>query len=137
MNQPRVHRCPPHPEPPLPPSSPSHPSGLSQGTSFECPASCIKLVLVICKTHMRIYMFQCYSLRSSHPRPLPQSPKVCSLHLCLFCCLAHRIVRYCLSKFHIYALIYCIGVSLSDSLHSIIGSSFIHLIRTDSNVFFL
>ena len=34
-------------------------------------------------------------------------------------------------------LIYCIGVFLSDLLHCIIGSSFIHLIRTDSNVFFL
>ena len=34
-------------------------------------------------------------------------------------------------------LVYCIGVFLSGLLHSIIGSSFIHLIRTDSNVFFL
>ena len=33
-------------------------------------------------------------------------------------------------------LIYCIGVSLSDLLHSIIGSGFLHLIRTDSNAFF-
>ena len=41
-----------------------------------------------------------------------------------------------LSKFHIYALVYCIGVFLSGLL-CIIGSSFIHLIRTDSNVFFL
>ena len=30
---------------------------------------------------------------------------------------------------------YSIYLSLSDSLHSIIGSRFIHLIRTDSNVF--
>ena len=45
--------------------------------------------------------------------------------------------RYHLSKFHIYALVYCIGVFLSGLLHSIIGSSFIHLIRTDSNVYFL
>ena len=37
-------------------------------------------------------MFQCYSLRSSHPRLLPQSPKVCSLHLCLFSCLAYRVI---------------------------------------------
>ena len=44
---------------------------------------------------------------------------------------------YRLSKFHIYALVYCIGVFLSGLLHSIISSSFIHLIRTDSNVFFL
>ena len=35
-----------------------------------------------------------------------------------------------------YALIYCIGVFLSDLL-CIIGSSFIYLIRTDSNAFFL
>ena len=39
-----------------------------------------------------IYMFQCYSLKSSHPHLLPQSPKVCSLHLCLFCCLAYRVI---------------------------------------------
>ena len=28
----------------------------------------------------------------SHPRPLPQSPKDCSVHLCLFCCLAYRVI---------------------------------------------
>ena len=43
-------------------------------------------------SHMVIYMFQCYSLNSSHPRLLPQSPKVCSLHLCLFCCLTCRAI---------------------------------------------
>ena len=43
-------------------------------------------------SHTVIYMFQCYSLISSHPRLLLHSPKVCSLHLCLFCCLAYRIV---------------------------------------------
>ena len=42
-------------------------------------------------SHMVIYIFQCYSLKSSHPHLLPQSPKVCSLHLCLFCCLAYRV----------------------------------------------
>ena len=31
--------------------------------------------------HMVIYMFQCYSLKSSHPLLFPLSPKVCSLHL--------------------------------------------------------
>ena len=46
--------------------------------------------------------------------------------------------HYHLSKFHIYALVYCI-VCFSFWLTSlcIIGSSFIHLIRTDSNVFLL
>ena len=42
--------------------------------------------------HMVIYMFQCYSLISSHPRLLPYRPKVFSLYLCLFCCLAYRVV---------------------------------------------
>ena len=35
---------------PFPPSSRPYPSGLSQSTSFGCPASCIKLALVICFT---------------------------------------------------------------------------------------
>ena len=43
-------------------------------------------------SHMIIYMFQCYSLKSSHPRLLPLSPKDCSIHLCLFCCLAYRVI---------------------------------------------
>ena len=43
-------------------------------------------------SHMTIYMFQCHSPISSHPRPLLQSPKDCSIHLCLFCCLAYRVI---------------------------------------------
>ena len=43
-------------------------------------------------SHMIIYRFQCCSLKSSDPRLLPQSPKVCSLHLCLFCCLTYRAI---------------------------------------------
>ena len=42
-------------------------------------------------SHMIICMFQCYSLKSSHPCLLPQSPKVC-LHSCLFCCLTFRVI---------------------------------------------
>ena len=42
--------------------------------------------------YMVIYIFQCYTLKSSHPHLLPQSPKVCSLHVCLFCCLAYWII---------------------------------------------
>ena len=30
---------------------------------------------------MILYMFQCHSPKSSHPRPLPQSSKDCSIHL--------------------------------------------------------
>ena len=38
--------------------------------------------------HMVIYMFRGYSLNSL----LPHSPKVCALHMCLFCWLAYRII---------------------------------------------
>ena len=43
-------------------------------------------------SHMIIYMFQCPFPKSSHPRPLPQSPKDCSIHVCLFCCLTYRVI---------------------------------------------
>ena len=36
-------------------------------------------------SYMIVHMFQCHSPKSSHPLPLPQSPKVCSIHLYLFC----------------------------------------------------
>ena len=39
-----------------------------------------------------LYMFQCHSPKSSHPLLLPQSPKDYSIHLCLFCCLAYRVI---------------------------------------------
>ena len=38
-------------------------------------------------SYMIVYMFQCHSPKSSQPLSLPQSPKVRSIHLCLFCCL--------------------------------------------------
>ena len=41
-------------------------------------------------SYMIVYMFQCHSPKSTHP--LPQSPKVHSTHLCLFCCLAYRVM---------------------------------------------
>ena len=42
--------------------------------------------------YMIIYMFQCHSPKSSQPLPLPLSPEVCYTHLCLFCCLAYRVI---------------------------------------------
>ena len=57
-------------------------------------------------SRMITYMFKCYSLKSSHPCLLPQSPKVCSLPLCLFCCLAYGvIVIIFLSSFYLFASI--------------------------------
>ena len=43
-------------------------------------------------SYMILYMFQCHSPKSSHPLPLPQSPKDCSIHQCLFCCLVYRVI---------------------------------------------
>ena len=83
--------CVPHPDPsshlpphPIPQGHPSAPalSTLSHASNLDWRSI----------SHMIIYMFQCYSLKSSHPHLLPQSLKVCSLHLCLFCCLAYRVI---------------------------------------------
>ena len=37
-------------------------------------------------------MFRWCSLETSHTRLLPQSLKVCSIHLCLFFCFAYRVI---------------------------------------------
>ena len=91
-------------------------------------------------SHMKIYMLQCYSLKSSHPHLLPQSPKVCSLHLCLFCCLTHRvIITVFLNSIYRYIcfniLYWCFPFWLISLC--IIGSSFTHLIRIGSNSYTL
>ena len=81
-------------------------------------------------------MFQCYSLKSSHPCLLQTEPKslfFISVSLLLSCIQGHH---YCLSKFHIQVSIYCIIFFLLTTSLCIIGSSFIYLIRTDSNAFF-
>ena len=41
-----------------------------------------------------IRYYTCFNaiLPNHPPLPLPQSPKDCSIHLCLFCCLAYRVV---------------------------------------------
>ena len=81
----------PHPEPP--PLLPPHPipQGLPSVPALNTltHASNVDWRSV---SYTVIYMFQCYSLRSSHVCLLPQSPKVCSLHLCLFHCLAYRVI---------------------------------------------
>ena len=87
--------------------------------------------------HMIIYMFQCYSLKSSHPCLLPQSPKVCSLHLCLFFCFPYRvIITVFLNSIYMCSYTILVFFFWLTSL-CITGSSFIHLIRTDSKAFFL
>ena len=90
MDQPRVYMW-PHPEPlshlPPHPIPLGCPSALALSALFR--ASNLDWSSV---SHMIIYMFQCYSLKSSHPRRLPQSPNVCSLDLRLLCCLPYSVV---------------------------------------------
>ena len=56
---------PPHPIPLGHPSAPAL-STLSHASNLDWWST----------SHMGIYMFQCHSPKSSHPLPLPQSPKV-------------------------------------------------------------
>ena len=70
--------CVPHPEPPsyLPAHTIplGHPSAPAPSTLYH--ASNLDWWFV---SHVIIYMFQCHCPISSHPRPLPQSPKDCSI----------------------------------------------------------
>ena len=121
---------------PLPPPSPSHPSGSSQCICPEHPVSCIKPGLAICFTYGNIHVSTLF-FQIIPPLPSPTGSKILfftSVSLLLSRRLGHR---YHLSKFNIYELIYCIGVFLWLISLCIVGPSFIHLIRTNSNAFFL
>ena len=81
----------PHPEPSslLPPHTIPLGRPGAPAPSIQYRASNLDWWLV---SYMILYMFQCHSPKSSHPLPLPQSPKDCSIHQCLFCCLIYRVI---------------------------------------------
>ena len=117
MNPPWVYTCSPS-WTPLPPLSPYHLSGSSQCTSPKHPVSCIEPRLVIHFLHDSI----CVSMPFSQiipPSPSPIESK--RLFYISGSLLLSRIqgYRYHLSKFHIYVLVYCIGIFLSGLLHSV------------------
>ena len=122
---------------PLPPPTPYHLSGSSPCTSPKHPVSCIEHRLVICFLPDSIHISMPFS-QIIPPSPSPtesKSPLYTSVSLLL-----SRIqgYHYHLSTFHIYVLVYlywCFSFWLTSLC--IISSSFIHLIRTDSKVFFL
>ena len=55
-------------------------------------ASCIEPGLVICFLYIDIMHVSMPFSQIIPLLPLPQSPKDCSIHLCLFCCLAYRVM---------------------------------------------
>ena len=75
----------------LPPTSLPVPLGhpRAPAPSILYPASNLDWQFI---SYRILYLFQCHSAKSSHPLPLPQSPKDCSIHLCFFCCLAYRVI---------------------------------------------
>ena len=128
VNQPQVHmssssRTPP---PPTPPGCHKAPGILWQPVLYR------SFPLAICFTRSSVYICKCYCLNLSHPL-LPLCPKSV---LCV--CVSIPALKIgssvpFFSRFCIYALIYKIFLFLT--LLCITGSRFIHLIRTDSNVF--
>ena len=117
MNPPQVYTWSPS-WTPLPPPSLYHPSGSSQCTSPKHPVSCIEPGLVIPFIYDIIHVSMPFS-QIIPPSPSPTESKrlfYTSVSLLLTCIQGYR---YHLSKFHIYALVYCIGVFLSGLLHSV------------------
>ena len=108
MNPPWVYMCSPS-WTPLPPPSPSHPSGSSQGTSPEHPVSGIEPGLAICFTYDNLHVLIPFS-HIIPPSPSPTESKRL-FYTSVSLLLSHiQGYHYHLSKFHIYALVYCIGV---------------------------
>ena len=79
----------PHPEPSSLPVPSLWVIPVHQAPSIQYCALNLDWRLV---SYMILYMFQCHSPKSSNPLPLPQSPKDCSIHQCLFCCLVYRVI---------------------------------------------
>ena len=81
----------PHPEPSslLPPHTIPLGRPSASAPSIQYHGSNLDWRLV---SYMILYIFQCYSPKSSHPLPLPQSPKDCSIRQCLSCCLVYRVI---------------------------------------------
>ena len=102
-----------------PPTSLPRPSlWVTQCTSPEHPVSCIEAGLVIRFTYDNIHVSVPFSQIIS-PSPSPTEYKRL-FYTSVPLLLSHiQCYHYHLSKFHIYALVYCISIFLSGLLHSV------------------
>ena len=117
MNPPQVYMCSPS-WTLFPPPSPFYPSGLSQCTSPKHPVSCIEPGLATHFIHDILHVSMPFS--QIFPPSLSPTESI-RLFYTSVSLLLSRTQGYCyhLSKFHIYALKYCVGVFLSGLLHSV------------------
>ena len=102
----------------LPPPTPYHLSGSFPSTSHKHPVSCIKHRLAIRFSHDITHVSMPFS-QIIPPSPSPSESKsllYTSVSLLLSRIQSHH---YHLSKFHIYVLVYCIGIFLSGLVHSV------------------
>ena len=116
MNQPWVYMCSPS-WTLLLPHSPSNPSGSSQCTSLEHPVSCIEPGLEIYFTYDNIHVSMLFS-QIILLSPSPTESKICSLHLCLFCYLAYRVIVTIFLIRRNYKILHTVIPAMSDSFFS-------------------
>ena len=95
-----------------------HPSESSQCTIPKHPVSCIEPGLAICFLYDILHVSMPFS--QSIPPSLSPTESKRLLYTSVSLLLSHiQGYHYHLSKFHIYALVYCISVLLSGLLHSV------------------
>ena len=75
----------PNPAPTALPIPQGHPSALALSALFHALNLGWSSI-----SHMIIYMFQCYPLKSLHPRLLPESKSL--FFMSVFCCLTYRVI---------------------------------------------
>ena len=82
--------CVPHPDPPT--HLPLHPIPLGLPSAPALSTHLMHPNWAGDLSSLIVYLFQCCSLWTPHPHLLPQNPKFCSVHLCLFCYLTYRVI---------------------------------------------
>ena len=133
MNQPWIYMCSPS-RSPLPPPSPPDPSGSSQCTRPEHLSHASNLGWWSVSP-LIIHMFWCCSLEIFHPRLLPQSPKVYSVHLCLFFCFAFQTICWRQRDLVLFPFISQTDISVKYNTNIFLENG-IKTFRVQTNFFF-